>query len=62
MLSKICLQMIYLIYIKKENLHEITYNGSYAIKPNQTKCYIIAERFLFSIIIFPFIYIIFRFS
>ena len=32
-----CLQIIYLIYMQKQDLAKITKNGWYAIKPNQTK-------------------------
>ena len=35
-IAKICLEIIYLICIKRI-WHEITYNGLNAIKPNQSK-------------------------
>ena len=35
-ISKMFIEIIYLIYMYKQELAKITYNGWYAIKPNQT--------------------------
>ena len=39
---KMCFEIIYLIYICIKRIwRQITYNGWYAIKPNQNKSYIL---------------------
>ena len=40
MLPTKCVKKLYIFYMYKEDLAEITYNGWYAIKPNPTKSYI----------------------
>ena len=37
---KICLKIVFIYICIKKILHLITYNGWYAVKPNQTKSYL----------------------
>ena len=39
-INKMCLEILYLIYMYKKDLTLITYNGWYTLKPNPTKSYI----------------------